>query len=345
MRDHLVRGVNPSVWLLLLGATSLLCLRTSNPLLLLLLSVAMVTTGLIFSGPRLPFLRLAVAVAVAVLLFWFVWTLVAEGEQSSALVLQRPALDLGAGVRLGGDLTLAGLLEGITNGLRGACLVLVIGLAGQCVSGRAWAALADNTLGGLSPLVWPLCRVPEAFTVSQQDAARARAFGHGGTVHGRTLVAAMELASAPGTAPDRPGGIATTLRTLLVLSCFTALLLFSATQRLPAALSGLTGVELTAAAVGALMLIGTALGSRNPDSLRLTRMDVPVLVASVFVATVVVTGESLIPGTALAPPPGSWPELPLAAALVVAALPASVAVGTMTTARRPTWPEANPDAD
>lgn len=344
MRDVLARR-NPAVWLLLLGATGLLCLQTSNPLLLVLSSIALVTTGWAVGGPRLPFLRLAAAVAVGVLLFWFVWTLVAQGEQSSPVVLQRPALDLGTGVHLGGDLTLAGLLEGITNALRAACLVLVVGLAGQCVSGRAWAALADNTLGGLSPLLWPLCRVPEAFALSQRDAARAREWGYCGALRGQTLVAAMELASLPTTARDRPEGAASTLRTILALACFTAVILLSATQRVPSVLSGLTGADLTATAVGALVLVGAALPARNPEPLRLARTDVPVLVAALWVVTVLIAGESLIPGTALTPAPGSWPELPLAAAMAVAAPPVSVLVGTMLANRGPALLEGGSDAD
>lgn len=325
---------NPMVWLLLLGSTALLCLATSNPLLLLLLAVALIMVGMVVKGPRMPFLRLSVTVALVVLLIWLGLTLLLQGDQNSSVVLQRPSWAPGAGVQLGGDLTLSGLLDGITNGLRATCLVLVLGLAGQCVSGRSWAALADNTLGALAPVLRPLCHLPEAYCLSQHGAARARQWVHGAAVRGQTLPTAVRLGTATSdhVTPSRVGS---TLRAVLALVCFPALILLSFTQKLPAVLSDLTGAEQAAAVTGALVVIGAALPGRDQTALRITRADVPVLAAGALLAAILITGEAFVPGTALAPPAGAWPELPLILLLAVVALPTAVMAGSALVQRSP----------
>lgn len=143
VRGHrsLPRPLHPGAWWVWATALAIAASRTTNPLLLLAIAVA---AGYVVAARRLAtpwsrsyvvFLRLAlVAVAIRVVLFALV-----GGAPGSHVLLRLPQVPLPrwlAGIRLGGPVTLEGVLASSYDGLRLGVILCCIGAANALTSPR-----------------------------------------------------------------------------------------------------------------------------------------------------------------------------------------------------------------
>ncbi|GAB3820019.1 hypothetical protein GCM10028820_24930 [Tessaracoccus terricola] len=187
---------NPLVWLWLGVALATIILGTGNPVLLVATVVALVMTGAAAGGPRRAAFRLAVSAGITLAVLWAALTLVLAGDHGGTLLWQRPAWAATNGIALGGPLTITGLTDGVVGAMRAVAVVLVLGVLGQVVGGARWHALAASLLGGLAPLVAPICRLGDAAAATEVEVARARTHGRrtGGMLRSGLLRRAAELA-------------------------------------------------------------------------------------------------------------------------------------------------------
>ena len=338
--------LHPAAWWGWATALAVAASRTTNPVLLLLI---VSVTGYVVAARRpaspwsrsyLVFLRLGlVAVAIRVVVF----SLLGTGPGTHVLVTlpEVPLPDWMAGVRLGGPISLDGVLAAAYDGMRLAVILICVGAANTLTSPRrllkslpsavqeagvvvtvalAFAPQAVASVGrlrmarrlrgrrttglrSLHGLAVPVLEGALERSVDLAAAMDARGFGRRGTTPApvRRTTAALVVG----------GGVA-------ILASSYALIDTSAPRGL-----GLPLTVLGGAAVAGGLVLGARRGGRSryrPDPWRLPEW---VVVASGVVAAVAVglaSAHALFPGTS----PPSAPEVPLAAVagLAVALLPA-----------------------
>lgn len=257
-------AANPLVVAWLVLASTCLAITTTDPVLLLTLLVLVIAASAIAAGPRRSTFRTFVGVSAATTAAWLVATLVLPGSQDGAVLWHRGGL---------GDLTTSGVLDGAVAAVRVAVVVLLLGLALQLTTGPHWSALARNALGGLAPLVAPLCMLGQALSETAVESARARRLGLRACGSAATWRRAVRLAvEHEPVAGNRTGD---TLRLLFVLLASGAPILLLAFGLVPDSfLPGVAGHELAAALFLLLALVGCALPGRDPMALRRGPHDV-----------------------------------------------------------------------
>ncbi|NLE96995.1 MAG: hypothetical protein GX596_03260 [Propionibacterium sp.] len=193
---------HPAVWALLVGAVVGIAMTVDDAPTLVVLVASLVVTGFLVRGPRVAAFVHAALLAFAGALVWVAWTLlVPSSAAGSAALAQLPTHTPGAGVRLGGALTVAGLESGVVSALALACALLAVGVAGQVVSARGWLSLARTLLGPLAPAVgWIACGGEASAEVAWLR--RQRRGQRGTAALTAWLVACRDIArSLPGVTP------------------------------------------------------------------------------------------------------------------------------------------------
>lgn len=343
------RALHPAAWWGWATALAVAASRTTNPVLLALV-VAVTGYVVVARRPATPwsrsylvFLRLGlIAVAIRVVLF----ALLGTGHGGPVLVTlpQVPLPDWMAGVRLGGPVSLGGVLAASYDGLRLAVILVCVGAANTLTSPRRLLKSLPSALqeAGVAVTV-ALSFAPQAVTAVGRLRTARRLRGHPATgvrslrglavpVLEGALDRSVDLAAAMesrgfGRRGDTPRGVrrATAVLTagggVAVLASSYALVDASA----PAVL-GLPLLAAGIAAVAAGLVVGARRGGRTryrPDPWRATES----LVVACGVAAAVSVGlagtDALFPSTA----PVQWPTLPSAAlaGLALALLPAWLA--------------------
>ena len=194
---------HPLVWLWLLLVVSSIALNTTNPLLLLIMAAALIATGFLVAGPRLPSFVAALGASLAATLCWALLTLVLPRGAAADAFLTLPSWAPGPGVAFGGPLDLGSVMRGLTGALRAVVVIVIFGLAGQLVNARGWLALARSTLGVGAPAAHPLATLGEATVDVALTRQRLRSQGWGRSASAgwltSLLIAGREIAR-----PERP---------------------------------------------------------------------------------------------------------------------------------------------
>jgi energy-coupling factor transport system permease protein len=133
------RRLHPGAWWLWALGLATAAIRTTSPLLLLLimavtgLVVAVRRTGDPWAGSYAVFLRLGIVVVIVRVVFWVVFAAQAPGPALFSL----PSVTLPswlAGTRIGGPVTADGLRAGLYDGLRLAAVLVCLGAANALAS-------------------------------------------------------------------------------------------------------------------------------------------------------------------------------------------------------------------
>ncbi|RMB58343.1 hypothetical protein [Tessaracoccus antarcticus] len=329
---------HPLVWLWLLLVGSTISINTTNPVLLLVLVVALGATGFMAGGPRRASFVTALGAALAAALVWVGLTLVLPRGSAADALLMLPSWSPGPGVTFGGPLGLTSVVGGLVGALRAAAVVLLFGLAGQLVSARGWLALSRSTLGAGAPALHPLACVGEASVealASRQRVAQQR-WGSGAAAGWLTslLLAARDIARAdrPRVAP-RPGVEIIRLLMLLLLTAGPVLAL--AAGVLPTAVTThLFGTDLIALVVVLAVVLGLALPGTPSLVWQWRASDVPQAAAALVLTLAWALRGPLGQTAALNPPPGDLTALPWALAGAAVLLPLAVGLTGQRTPRR-----------
>lgn len=319
---------HPLVWLWLLLVGSTVALNTTNPLLLLLMAVALVATGFLAGGPRRPSLVTALGGAFIATLVWVALTLVLPRGTAAEALIVLPSWTPGPGVTFGGPLDLGSVMSGIVGALRAAAIILLFGLAGQLVSARGWLVLSRSTLGAGAPAVHPLATLGEASVeaLNTRHRVSAQGWGRRDTAGWLTslLMAGSDIARADRTmAQSRPGLRA--LRIVLLLTLVVGPVLALAFGVLPSSITNnLYGTDIIAIVV----LLAVALGLTFPGTPRLLgrwrATDLPQAAVALLLTTAWVLRGFLQQNAALFPSDPSELTLPWAVAGAVVLLPMAV---------------------
>lgn len=327
---------HPLVWLLLILTGSTIALNTTNPLLLLLMVVALAATGFIAAGPRRASLVTALGAAFVATLCWVILTLLLPRGVATEALLVLPSWSPGPGVTFGGPLDLGSVVTGAVGALRAAVVILLFGLAGQLVSARGWLALSRSTLGAASPALHPIATLGEASVEALDTRHRLtrQGWGRGATADWLTT---LLLASSNIARTDRA---TTGVRPVVELIRVAVLMLLVAGPALalafgvvpPVVTENLYGTDIIALSVVLAILLGLVLPGtpkRLWDELRAT--DVPQAAVALLLAATWAGRDLLDQSSALTPSADAITVLPWAIAAAVVLLPVAVALsGTRT---------------
>lgn len=231
---------HPFAWFLITAALCSLAITSSNPLLLAGLAVVVALSSILTAGPRRYVMVLGLGGALLALAAWGLLTLVLPAADDSPIIAELPTLDLGTGITWGGPISLGALSAGLTRGLRAAVVILTLALAGQVISARGWMALAQATAGPLTPLVAPLCCLPE--TSSTVIATRDRL-----SWPRRWMAAAQHSSEALWSVSDLGPSWARVLRVVMVICLGLS------------SVAGISGIASLIIAVAIVMIFGMAL--------------------------------------------------------------------------------------
>lgn len=337
------------LWALALGTTAT---RTTNPILLLLIAAVAgyVTMACRTEAPWArsygTFLRLAAAVLVIRVLFHALL----GGVTGPTVLVELPEVPLpswAAGIRLGGPISLEGLLNAAYDGLRLGVLLLCVGAANTLADPRRLLQSLPGALYEVSVAVVVALTTAPQLVVSAGRIRRARQL-RGHTVHGirrltSLLVPVIEdaidrsLAMASTMDSRGYGRIGTQSRSIRLVTSICVVgglggLALGAYGALDTTAPDALGLPAMLVG-GALGVVGLALGSRRvtrthhrPDRWGLVETVIALSGSAAFVGVLVAerTGAGdLIPAFA----PVTVPELPLSAAVgvLVALTPAVVA--------------------
>lgn len=370
MTDRIPRLLHPGAWWLWAAALAVAASRTTDPLLL---AAIVAVTGYVVAArrPATPwsasygmFLRVGlVAIAIRVLLFALL-----GGAPGSHVVLRLPVVPLPhwmAGVRLGGPITLEGLLASAYDGMRLGVILCCIGAANALTSPRRLLKSLPGAMyeAGVAVTV-ALAFAPQA--VASVGRLRAARRLRGRTDKGLRLLRGISVPVLEG-ALDRSVDLAAAMdargfgrrgTTPAWLRRTTAALTLTGLLAMVASSYGLVdrsapaGLGVPLLVAGAVLTAGGfALGARRggrtryrPDPWRLAEWLVGATGLATAVTVVTGPGAALSPSTLplVAPTLPLWPLL----GVLVAVLPAWLApplprprAGVVREARLPAAPE------
>lgn len=329
---------HPMVWLWLLLVGGTIALNTTNPLLLLVMAVALVATGFLAGGHRRPSLVTALGAALLATITWVVLTLLLPRGTAADALLILPVWTPGPGVTFGGPLSLGSVMTGLLGGLRAVVIILLFGLAGQLVSARGWLALSRSTLGAGAPALHPLATLGEASVEAFNARQRLSLQGWGrGTSAGwltSMLVAGREIARAdrPRRAP-RPSVEILRITVLIILTIGPVLALSFGVLP-PVVTNNLYGTDIVAIVVVLAVATGLALPGTPALLWRWRATDVPQAAVALLLTSAWVLRGVLHQDAALFPALDAVPSLPLAIAGAAVLLPVAVGLSGQRTPRR-----------
>ncbi len=328
---------HPLVWLWLLLVVSTIALNTTNPLLLLLIAVALVSTGFLAGGPRRPSLVTSLGAGFVATLVWVALSLVLPRGAAADALLALPSWTPGPGVTFGGPLDLGSVVTGLVGALRAAVVIVLFGLAGQLVSARGWLALSRSTLGAGSPALHPLATLGEASGEALNARHRIMAQGWGrGTSAGwltSLLIAGGAIARADriSTAP-RPAVEVLRLSLLTILAVGPVLALSFGV--VPAVITNnLYGTDIIAVVVVLAVALGLALPGTPGLLWKWRASDIPQAAVALLLTAAWALRGPLNQEAALSPAADAALSLPWAVAGAIVLLP--VAVGLSSGQRAP----------
>lgn len=319
---------HPLVWLWLLLALSTIALNTSNPLLLLLMAVALVACSSLAAGPRRASFVTAMGAGLVASLIWVALTIVLPRGSAADALLVLPSWTPGPGVKFGGALDLGSVTTGLVGASRAMVVVFLFGLAGQLVSARGWLALSRSTLGAASPALHPLATLGEATVEVRLERRRVTAQGWGNgaaagwltslLLAGRDIARADRIRSAPHPAVEF-------IRIAALLSLAGGPVLTLSLGVLPTEVTNsVFGTDIIALVVLLGVLLGLTLPG-TPAVLGQWKMsDLPQAGAALLITAAWVLRDLLDQTAALDPGPGISTALPWAIAGAVVLLPIAV---------------------
>lgn len=311
---------HPLGWFLLTGAVCGLALTTTNLWLLGALVVGIILASVVAGGPRSASMTMALGWSLLLPLTWVALTLLAPTPHTSPVIIDVPHHAVGPGAGLGGPVTLGSAALGLARALRAVVVVAALGLAGQVVSARGWAALSTAAMGPAGPMLGWCATLGEA-----SSAALRRGSSSWLTTW---LTTAARISEALFATHRRPAPWASALRVGLVLaSGFLVLVPLLFTRAL--ATARIDGALLTLTAATVVCVVGMALPG-CPRMLRRWRWDdvLPLAAAGVFIAVWLSAPRAVLVPTDVLDPALPWWLIP--AALV---LPAAVIMGSITVRR------------
>lgn len=173
------RALHPGAWWVWALALATAASRTTNPLVLGLL-VAVVAVVVVARRPPEPWARGLGAVLVlglVVISIRVTFRVVLGGDTDGTVVLRLPEVPLpggAAGIRLGGAVTIEGVLAAVYDGLRLATLLLCVGAANLLADARRLLKVAPGALYELGTAVVVAVTVAPQLLASIQRVRRAR---------------------------------------------------------------------------------------------------------------------------------------------------------------------------
>ena len=348
---RLARALHPAAWWTWALGLAVAATSTTNPVLLVLI----VTVALLVVAARAPQdgpigIRLYLWLAVAVLVIRVAFRMVLGTDDGGTVLFTLPEIplpELVAGIRLGGPVTLSGLLAAVYDAGRLATLLICVGAANVVADPRRLLRSTPAALREVGTAVVLALGIAPQLVASSGRVRRARRL-RGDTATGLralrvmlvpvledaldrsiALAAAMEVRgfgrTDPGQAPARRRASALLLGGLVVIAMGTYGLLDATT---PAAMGGPTLLLGAVLSITGLVLAGRR-GKRTtyrPDRWGPTEVAVAalgVLTAVAFLVANQATPDLLHPSVN----PLVWPDLPLlpAAGVLAAALAAGIA--------------------
>lgn len=361
---RLPRPLHPGAWWLWAIGMATAASRTTNPLLLCLLlaAVAVVVAARRTDAPWALGIRVYVLLGLAVIAIRILFRALLDGQAGGHTLVTLPEVPLpaaAAGIRLGGPVSLEGVVAAFYDGLRLATLLLCVGAANVLANPKRLLKAVPAALHEVGVAVTVALSVaPQLVESGQRVRAARRLRGDPGrrrhllrqvaipvmtdALDRSLLLAAGMESRGYGRSAAVPAGVRRATATLLLggltgMAIGTYGLLDSTAPRwlgIPMLLVG------TAAGWGALALAARRVSRTRyrPDPWLAPEWAV---MASGLLVAIVVVGVSVADPVALAPSvqPLTWPSLPLLPALAVAvgAVPAWLAppVRLPPPARRP----------
>ena len=366
---RLPRPLHPGAWWLWAAGLAVAASRTTNPLLLLLILAvaAYVVTARRTDAPWARAFRFYLTFGLVVIAIRVILRCIFGGDESptSHVLARLPEVPLpawAAGVRIGGRISVEGVLAATYDGLRLATLLCCVGAANTLANPKRALRMLPGALYELGMAVVVAVSAAPQLVESTQRVARAGRL-RGGLGRGRrairTIVApvvhdALDRSLALAAAMDSRGygrrtAVSPTARrttgALLVAGliglCLGSYGLLSASDAPGLALPGTAGGV-------ALCVLGLALGSRRvahseyrPDPWLWPEWAV--VGSGVAAGALLVVASHLDPAGVVPPvSPLHWPSLPLLAVVgvLIAAAPAVAAPPPSSTPARRTKPEA-----
>lgn len=182
----LPRLLHPAAWWLWGAGLATAASRTTNPFLLVLIGVVVAVVVLErrepgLSNPLLPFLLLGlVGIAIRVVMI----TLFGDAVAGRTILFRLPEIplpDWTSGVRIGGAVSLEGLLVSLYEGLRLSVMLLCLGACNALASPRRLLRYVPATLYEIgTAVVVALTFAPQMIEDARRVRAARRLRGHGG---------------------------------------------------------------------------------------------------------------------------------------------------------------------
>lgn len=321
---------HPLVWLLLVLTGSTIALNTTNPLLLLLMVVALAVTGFIAAGPRRASLVTALGAAFVATLLWVILTLLLPRGVAAEALLVLPSWSPGPGVTFGGPLDPGSVLTGLVSALRAAVVILLFGLAGQLVSARGWLALSRSTLGAGSPALHPIATLGEASVeaLTARHRLARQGWGRGASADWLTmLILAGSNLARTDRATTRTRPVVELLRVAGLMLLVAGPVLALAFGVVPAVVTEhLYGTDIIALSVVLAVVLGLVLPGTPKRLWDMRSTDVPQAAVALLLVVTWAGRDLLDQASALTPSLDAIAALPWAIAAVIVLLPVAVAL-------------------
>ncbi len=178
-RVRLPRDLHPGAWWIWSLGMATAASRTTNPLLLALIIavVAVVVSARRGDAPWSKGFRAYLMLAVVVIAFRVVFRMLFDGQYGETVLFTLPEIplpDAAAGIRIGGPVSLEGILAAIYDGLRLATLLICLGAANSLANPKRLLKAVPSALHEVGVAVTVALTVAPQLVESAQRITRAR---------------------------------------------------------------------------------------------------------------------------------------------------------------------------
>lgn len=213
-----MRHLHPLAWLTLCASFVFVAVGAGNILVTAMVLLCTVGISTARQGPRTG--AFAAALWLGAFLVVVVLTMglvVGPDTGQTSVLLEVPALRLGAGSDLGGVYTFYRLVAGLTQAVQVFTLCAVLGLAWQACPAGQWCDFAETLLGRGALLLAPLLSLGEATVRARQAGRRRWQLGPAIVEEDLALVASWQRhARRPSQPPSAVGSMLTALVAIVV---------------------------------------------------------------------------------------------------------------------------------
>jgi energy-coupling factor transport system permease protein len=178
-RVRLARDLHPGAWWIWSLGMATAASRTTNPLLLALIIavVAFVVSARRGDAPWAKGFRAYLVLAMVVIGFRVVFRMLFDGQYGETVLFTLPEIplpDAAAGIRIGGPVSLEGILAAVYDGLRLATLLICLGAANSLANPKRLLKAVPSALHEVGVAVTVALTVAPQLVESAQRITRAR---------------------------------------------------------------------------------------------------------------------------------------------------------------------------